>query len=138
MVTTWPVDPQCFKVAGGAVALVFGESVVRKLEVNFTHEAVSGDFCDDAGGGDREGKSVAFDDAVVRKWEIFHWEAVDEAVLGGWRDGFRGPAHGEVGGAEDVEVVDFLVVGSGDGPTDFRMGRELLKQGFAAGCGDFF
>lgn len=138
MVAAGPVETECCEVGGGAVALVLGESKLRELAVDLMHDAVTGDFGDDAGGGDREGSAVAFDDSVVRKREIFHWQPVDDAMLRSRGDGLCGPAHGEVGGAEDVEAVDFIMIRRGDGPVDVRVAGEVEVEQLALGGGNFF
>ena len=74
----------------------------------------------------------------MRVGKIAERKAVDEAVVGRIAEALDRAAHGEVGGLEDVDSVDFLVVGSRDRPDDVRVGGEVVVE-FAAGRGaEFF
>ena len=55
MLWTRPVLAKGADMGGGAVTFVRGEIVNRMGAVEFTHEAVTGDLCDDTGGGDEQG-----------------------------------------------------------------------------------
>lgn len=72
------------------------------------------------------------------KWKIADGQAVDQAVVGAGDEGFRGPAHRQVGGPQDVEPVDFPAVRSGDSPDYFRVSGELIVKKIAFPGGDFF
>ena len=93
---------------------MFRKAELRELAVDFLHDVVAGDLGDDAGGGDRERNRIALHDAIVRVEKLAERQAVDEAVVGRFAEVFDCAAHGEVGGLEDVDSVDFLVVGSRD------------------------
>ena len=93
---------------------MFRKAELRELAVDFLHDVVASDLGDDASGGDRERDRVALDDAIVRVGELAERESVDEAVVGRFAEALDRAAHGEVGGLEDVDSVDFLVVGSRD------------------------
>ena len=111
---------------------MFRKAELRKLAVDFLHDVVAGYLGDDAGGGNRERDRIALYDAVVRVGKIAERKAVDEAVVGRIAEAFDRAAHGEVGGLQDVDSVDFLVVGSRDRPDDVRVGGEVVVE-FAAG-----
>ena len=91
-----------------------------ELRVNLPHDPVAADFGDDAGCRDGERFAVAFDDRVIGIGEITDGQAVYQAVLRLPIERFHGPPHRQVGGAQDVDPVDFLMVGGGDGPDETR------------------
>ena len=127
-----------FKVLAHSIAFVPGEAILRILRVEFDHDAVAGDFGDDAGGGDGDAERVAADERGVIDGEAAHWESVDEGVVGCRGQGFDGAGHGEMGGAEDVEGVDFSNSGFTDGPVDFGVGGQNGMEAFALFGGELF
>ena len=96
------------EVGFSAVGFVFGEVVAGVAGFEVEAEVVTGDFGHDGGAGDEEAACVAFDDGGVGGWEAFYGEAIDEGVVGQARECFEGTAHGEVGGIEDIELVNLL------------------------------
>ena len=120
------------------ITFVAGEAILRILRVEFDHEAVAGDFGDDAGGGDGNAKGVAADERRVVDGEAAHGESVDEGVVGFRGQGLDGAGHGEVGGAKDVEGIDFLDAGGADGPVDFGAGGQGSVEAFAFFGGELF
>lgn len=53
-------------------------------------------------------------------------------------EGFRRPAHGEMGGAKNVEAVDFFTAGGSNRPNETRFAGQSLVDGLAFGGADFF
>ncbi len=115
-----------------------GKAELRKLAIDLQHDPVARDLGDDAGGGDRERAGVALDDGIVRPWEITHGQAVDEAVIRLAGETFDRAAHREVGGAQDIQAVDFPDIRSGHRPDEIRMTGERGVQFFAAGRAELF
>jgi len=115
-------------VFAGAVAFVACEAVVGVGFVQFPHEVVAGLLGDDAGGGDGEAAAVAFDHGLVSTGEAFDRESVDEREFGEVGQGLQGFSHGEVGGVEDVDAVDFPVVDDSDTNQDVRKGLEGVEE----------
>ncbi len=111
---------------------------LRKLGVELPHDPIPRDLGDDAGGGDGKRAAVALDQRVVRQRKIPDRQAVDKAVVGRGFQGSDGAAHGEMGGAQDVQGVDFRRLGEGDSPLDIRAGGELLVERPAFGSAQFF
>ena len=60
--------------------------------------------------------------------EIPDRQAVDQAVIGRRIQRLDRPAHREMGGAQDVEAVDFLAIGRGDRPNDVRISGEFVRR----------
>jgi len=131
------VPVEGFEVGAGAVAFVAGEAVLGIGLVQFGHDAVAGDFGEDAGGGDGEAAGVAFDLILSGAGEAGDGQAVDEGEVGKGREGIERPGHGEVGGAEDIEAVDLLRFDDGDGGEEFRGGVEEIEELTAFGGGEF-
>ena len=115
-----------------------GKAEFRKLAVDFPHQAVACDFGDDAGCRDRKREPVALDDGVMRHGETAHRQAVDQAMVGQGIDGLDRAAHREMGGAQDVEAVDFPAIGQRHRPDDIRISGELVIEGIPPRRGDFF
>ena len=126
-------------MGGGAVALVLGELIVGEDGVECKHEAVALDFGDDASGGDGKAEAVAADDGLLGPGEILDGESVDEDhVRGRGAEGGDGAAHGEVGGAEDIELVDFAGAGLAGGEAHVGVVGEGFVEVFALGAAEFF
>lgn len=96
----------------------------------FYHDAVACHLRDDAGCGDAEAEGVAADEGGLRDGEIAHGEAVNEHVVGGELLG--GAAHGFVGGAEDVDAINFLRLDDGECDADVGAGGEFRVDALAA------
>ncbi len=137
MVWSHPELRQPLLVRFCAVSHVGFPSVAGECGGKVTHQAVSGDFGDDGGGGNAECAGVSLDhglgfareaggDFIAVYQGEFWWgfEAVD------------GAPHGEECGLEDVDLVDLLHAcrgyGYGGGGHDFG------KQRLAAGGGELF
>jgi hypothetical protein len=59
-------------------------------------------------------------------------------MIRGGLNGLHRAAHRQMGGAQDVEAVDFRTVDEGHGPDDVRMLRQDVMEGLAPGRGEFF
>jgi len=127
---------QSLEVEGGAVAFVACEFVAGVEAVHFDHDAVAGDLGEDACGGDAVAGLVAADDGGVGEGEVGDGESVDEDVVWGLREGGGRKAHGLVGGAKDVDAVDFLRADSLDVPEDIGACGEFRVEGFALFFGE--
>jgi hypothetical protein len=89
-----------------------------KLPVQPAHDPVACDLGDDARGGDGKRQPVSFHDRVMRKREIPHRQAVDQAVVRRRSQRFHRASHREMRGSQDVEPVDFTAVRRGYRPVD--------------------
>ena len=92
------------------------KAVFRKLPVDFQHHAVPADLGDDARRGDRKRESVALHDRDVGMREVTRRQTVDQAVIRRRVEQFHGPTHREMGGSQDIDAIDFLVIRNGDRP----------------------
>ena len=109
-----------------------GKAELRILRVNLAHNAIACDLGDDAGCGDREGLAISLDDGVLGDGEIPHWQAINKAVVRGRGQSFHRAAHGEMGGTQDVEKVDFFGIRRGHRPLHGRVFGEAVKNFLAA------
>jgi len=114
------MDFEALEVKAGGIAFVLGKTVRWVFGIEAEHDAITGDLGKDAGGGDALALAVAFDDGGVRNGKWADGQAVDEGVLGQRRKGADSTPHGLVGGAEDVDAVDLVVLDDRDGPADIR------------------
>jgi len=138
MMAARAVYPKRFKVCLGAISLMFRKAEFRELTVDFPHDPVAGHLGDDAGRRDRERTAVAFDDGIVRKRETGDWQSIDQAMVGAAGEGVDGAAHGQVGGPQDIELVDFEVIRRGHGPEDLGISRELFIHSITIQGAGFF
>ena len=123
------------EVGGGAVAFVFGEAVAGELRVEFQAETVTRDLGEDGGAGDEKAAGVAFDEGGVGDRQAFDGESVHECVVGQRGESFERTAHGQMGGAKDVDGIDFLGRGLADGPADAGFVGQRLIERIALGGG---
>lgn len=72
------------------------------------------------------------------KGEIFDRQAVDEAVVGWGGEALDRAPHGQMGGPENIERVDFSDAGDGDRPDDLRVAGDEVVKVFPAAAGEFF
>lgn len=126
------------EVGWGSVSLMLCETVLGVGAVELGHDAVAGDLCDDAGGGDTEAGGVAFDDGVMGDGEGGDWETVDEGEIDWGDEGFEGAGHGEVCGGEDAEACDGVDAGGGPGEMGGGGNLEESEEFFAVCRGEFF
>ena len=68
------------------------------------------------------------------KGEVAHGESVNEHVVGGELSG--GAAHGFVGGAEDIDAVNFIRLDDGERDSDFGAGGEFFVDALASALGE--
>ncbi len=120
------------------IAFVAGETILWILRVEFDHEAVAGDFGNNACRGNTQAQRVAFDQSGVIDGQTAHRKPVDERMVRTPRQGFDGAGHGQMRGAQDIETVDFLHAGLGHGPEDFCACGQNGVNLFTFGRADFF
>jgi hypothetical protein len=100
---------------------------LRKLTIQFCHDTVTCHFRDDAGSGDREGNSISFHNPIMRMREIPDRQAIYQAEVGWLVEAFHRPAHRQMSGSENIESVDFFMIGNRDRPVDLWMVGKLLE-----------
>jgi len=94
-------------MSAGGVAFVAVEAVGRESFVQLAEQPVAMDFGQDGGGGDGDDTQIAFGEAQLGKIQRLELDPIEEQVVGGWREGLDGAAHGEAGGGGDAAGVDF-------------------------------
>jgi hypothetical protein len=126
---------KAFKVHFGRVAFVLRETVFRKLAVEFQHEAIAGDFRDDAGGSDGKAESVAVDKRGLLNRKRTDGQAVDQHVIRGRRELGGGGTHGFVRGAKDIQPVNVEMSDDGYRPKDVAATDQFCVETLALeGC----
>ncbi|MEY5026608.1 MAG: hypothetical protein RLZZ244_2136 [Verrucomicrobiota bacterium] len=129
---------QALEVEGGAVAFVLSEGVLGIGGVQFLHSIIARDLGEDACGGDAEAEGVPTDEGGLGDGEGVDGKSVDEGVVGGGGEAEDGAAHALVGGAEDVEAVDFLGVDFDDAGEDLGEGAEFCEDFLPGFRGELF
>ncbi len=115
----------------GAIAFMPGKFVAGMPRIHFHHEAVAGDFGDDARRRDAEAAPIAADECGLRKGKGEHRPPVDQDVIWCERERSHGAAHRLMGGAEDVQPVDLRVLHDGQRPADGLVADEFLEEPLA-------
>ena len=119
------------KMECGAVTLMLAEAILRKLSTKVTHHPIARNFCDDTGRGDTEAQAIPLHDGRLRKRKKGDWPPVDQDMLGGAGQGHDGHAHGFVGGAQDIDLIDLQVIDHSDRPGNLAVTDDLLENIFA-------
>ena len=120
-------------MVGSRVAFVLGPVVHGVLLVEAAHELIAVGLGEDRGSGDVAEAAVALDiggEGNVAPGGEF--VAVHDYRLRDDRERVEGPVHGENGGAEDVYLVDFLIIDHGDGPSH-RLALDKGPESLSAG-----
>ena len=102
----WTVGVECGQVRGGAVTLVPGESILRKIRVAGDHDTVTGYLRNDGCGGDGETSRISPYHGGLGTLPVYGVDPVDEQMTGGRRKGFDGFLHGQEIRAAYVHGVD--------------------------------
>ena len=99
------------------VSLVAVPAITGVLGVEAKHVVVAIGLGENGSGGNREIGGIAFDHGGVGNARIgAEAVAVDEQVLGAEGEGCNGAVHGQEGGVEDVDAVDFFGRDHAHGP----------------------
>jgi hypothetical protein len=117
---------QFYQVQLGAVALVLAEAIFRETRAEVAHNRVARDLRDHARGRDAEAVAIAIDDRRLRQREWKNWQAIDEDVLGLHRERIQSRAHRFMGGAQNIDRVDFHRIDHANRPQNGAVGDELL------------
>ena len=140
-------------VLAGGISGVARPAILRMLPVEVGHVVVAVGFGQNGGGGDGEVAGVALDEGGVRQGlgeegEVGAVEggtgavgveavAVDDDKLGAHFEAVEGAVHGQNGGVEDVDFVDFPRRHHPHRPGQ-RIALHLPSQGVTAGGGELF
>lgn len=109
-----PVDParamyaQCPPVLCAAIPLVVREAVFREFFMESVHLAVSGHFGEYGCGRNGERNGIAVDHGGLTVWTPGYAGAVHKNAIGWDAKPLDGTAHGEIGGLQDIDAVDFF------------------------------
>ncbi len=115
-----------------------GEAVFWILFVQFYHDLVTGDLGDNACGGDGEAKAVALDDEFCGAGESFCRISVNQREIGKLFNLFQCPRHCQMGGVEDVELVDISDIHQCHAYENTLVRNKGCEYLLAAGFGDLF
>jgi hypothetical protein len=120
------------QMLGRRVPLVSVEAVPWISAVQFRHLAVTNDFRDDRGCGNRRAAAVSLRHAALNHRDIRHAKRVDEYDVRNGDQGEDGPLHRAQRGLVDVDAIDLSGVGRGDPPGD-RGTEDFLEETLALG-----
>ena len=123
---------------GGAIAFVFGKIIFGPSGVVFAHEAIAGDFGEDACGGDAETFLVAFDDRCLGDGERGDAKAIDERVRGRRRKLGESSIHRAVSCLENIDFIDDGCLNDANAEMDFSFRVDCVEQSLADFLGESF
>ena len=108
-------------MAQAGVALVAVPSVVGMLGMQRGHDAVPLGFCKNRSGRNGLKSGVSFDFAAVFNTAIrLESVAIHQQKLGNGLELRDGPMHGQVGGLQNIDLIDFGRTRTADGPMPCR------------------
>lgn len=107
--------------------MVLSKAKFWKLSVYFSHQPITRHLGDDTGCRDGEGESIALDDGLVWEGKVFDRQPIDEAEVRLQLETLHCPPHGKVGGAQDIEGVDFPATSHGAGPVNGGIRSDRFK-----------
>ena len=115
-----------------AVAFVLAEAIFGKARAEVAHNRVARDLGNDTGRGNREAEAIAIDDRRLGKGERKNGKTIDKHMIGPEIERGDGRAHGLVGGAEDIDRVNFKRIDDSDGPGDCLVVDQFVIDFFTA------
>jgi hypothetical protein len=126
------------KVFASWVAFMLRKSILGIEAIVFQHDAVALDLGNDTRRRNAEADAITANQRGLGARKIANGQPIDEGVGGAGRELFYHGAHPRVGGAEDVESIDFLW-GDGTGcPTNLGIFCDLGIETLADLGGEFF
>ncbi len=114
-----------------AVTFVLAKAIFRKARAEFSHDRIACNFCDHARGCDAEAKAIAIDNSGLSQWKRKHRQAIDERMIGQRRERRDRGSHRFVGGAQNVDLIDFESIDNADGPEDLGVIDQVMINFFA-------
>src|SRR5260370_42122895 len=90
-----------------AMSFIASKFVNLNLLMAADHHTVAGNFRNPTGGGNAERLGVAGDDGRLGKRKGRHRQTVDKEVFRKRYQTRHGSLHGQMGCAEDVDLIDF-------------------------------
>jgi len=115
-----------------AIALVPGETVRGKFRVDPRHEAIPCHLRNHARGGDGKRKAVTFHHRLVRNRQAFHRQPIHQRDIGYFGKSTDRERHGLVGGAEDIDLINFPRRYQRDRPYDIGIPGNLIVKDLPA------
>jgi len=102
-----------------SVTFVLTEAILRKLRAKVTHDSVTRDLGDHAGGSDAQADAIAIDNCRLGQWEWNHRQTIDQDVVRRFEQGIDGEAHCTVARAEDIDPINLNRIDNANRPSDF-------------------
>ena len=119
------------KVVGRGIAPMTGKAVLGELPIERVHDPVARHLGQNTGSRNAQADAITPDQGGLPDGESLGWKTVDQGVGRGmsfFPKPCQGALHGKVGGAENVELPDFLGASLGDREEDFRVPGQLLVK----------
>jgi hypothetical protein len=132
------MGPKFGKVFASWVAFMLRKTILGIEAIPLKHDAVALDLGNDTRRRDAEADPITANQRGLGARKIANGQPIDKGVSGTRRELFNHGAHTRVGGAENIEAIDFL---RGDGnrcPTNVAIFCDLGIETIAGLGGEFF
>jgi len=116
----------------GPISFVIFEPILGPFCVEFAHHPIARHFRQNGSGGDRGGKRVAFDDCKGRNFNRRKPVAVNEKIIGSFRQSGDRLAHREKRCLQNIDPVDRRNVYDPDAEARFGVGNDFVEEPFPA------
>jgi hypothetical protein len=108
-----------------SVTFVLIKTILWELSAKVTHDPVTRNLGDHAGGSDAHADAIAIDDGCLRKWKRNHGQPINQDVIGRVDYCFDREAHGAMARAQNVDPIDFDGINDTNSPSDFGISRQF-------------
>jgi len=115
----------------GAVTFVLAEIILRKLRAKVTHHSIAGDLGDHTGGSDAQADAIPVNDCSLRKWKRNNGQAVDQNMMGLFKQRSNCEAHGPMACAQNIDPVNLDRIDDAHGPCNLRIAGKIDIDRFA-------
>jgi len=109
----------------GSVTFMLTERILRKLRAKVTHHPVARDLGDHAGGSDAQADAIPVNDCSLRKWKRNNGQAVDQNVMGLFKQRSNCEAHGPMACAQNIDPVNLDRIDNAHGPCNLRIAGKI-------------
>jgi hypothetical protein len=109
----------------GAVTFVLAEAILRKMGTEVTHHSIPRNFRDHTGGSDAQADAIPVNDCSLRKWKRNNGQAVDQNMMGLFKQRSNCEAHGPMACAQNIDPVNLDRIDDAHGPCNLRIAGKI-------------
>jgi hypothetical protein len=109
----------------GGVTFMLAEIILRKLRAKVTHHSIACDLGDHAGGSDAQAGAIPVNDCSLRKGKRNNGQAVDQNMMGLFKQRSNCEAHGPMACAQNIDPVNLDRIDDAHGPCNLRIAGKI-------------